>query len=390
MMHSSQIHIGVDASNIRQGGGVTHLSRLLSYAEPETIGVERVTVWAPKKTLSALPDPQWLVKRESAWVESSLPKRACWQQRILPKALLAEKCSILFSPGGTTPYSSPVKTVSMSQNMLPFEPAEAALFGTFSFMRLKLRLLRSSQGSSFARADGVIFLSRYARDRLINTLALDPRRAVLIPHGVEPRFFQLPRRARELAECNSLAPFRLLYVSILMPYKHQIEIARAAAILRMEGLPLTVDFIGASWGRYGATFESELRRLDPDRVFLRWLGEVPFEGLHLLYRDADGFVFASSCENLPNIMIEAMAAGLPILSSGRGPMPEVLGDDGCYFDPYVVDSIVAEMRRFLGDREMRERLALGGSVRARRYSWKTCADETFAFIASVARGRDSP
>lgn len=388
-MNSSQIHIGVDASNIRQGGGITHLSRLLSYADPETIGVERVTVWAPKKTLSALPDPTWLAKRESDWLESSLPKRGYWQQRILPKALSAEKCSVLFSPGGTIPYSSPVKTVSMSQNMLPFEPAEAALFGVFSFMYFKLRLLRSSQGRSFARADGVIFLSRYARDRLINTLTLDPQRTVLIPHGVEPRFFRTPRRARELAECTSLTPFRLLYVSILMPYKHQIEIARAATILRKEGLALTVDFVGASWGGYGTAFESELRRLDPDGVFLRWLGEIPFEGLHLLYREADGFVFASSCENLPNIMIEAMAAGLPILSSGRGPMPEVLGDAGCYFDPYVVDSIVAEMRRFVGDRELRERLALGASARAHRYSWKNCADETFAFVASVAQGRDS-
>ena len=53
-------------------------------------------------------------------------------------------------------------------------------------------------------------------------------------------------------------------------------------------------------------------------------------------REAELFVFASSCENLPNILIEGMAAGLPIACSRRPPMPEVLGDAGESFDPEAV------------------------------------------------------
>jgi glycosyltransferase involved in cell wall biosynthesis len=48
---------------------------------------------------------------------------------------------------------------------------------------------------------------------------------------------------------------------------------------------------------------------------------------------SDIFVFASSCENMPNTLIEGMAAGLKIACSSRGPMPEVLKDAGYYFDP---------------------------------------------------------
>ena len=54
---------------------------------------------------------------------------------------------------------------------------------------------------------------------------------------------------------------------------------------------------------------------------------------------SDLFIFASSCENLPITMLEAMASGIPICCSNRGPMPEVLGREGCYFDPEVPASI---------------------------------------------------
>ena len=53
--------------------------------------------------------------------------------------------------------------LAVAQNLLPFEPREALRFGRFSPMRFKMRLLRLSQGRSFARADGVIFLTRYAQ-----------------------------------------------------------------------------------------------------------------------------------------------------------------------------------------------------------------------------------
>ena len=56
-----------------------------------------------------------------------------------------------------------------------------------------------------------------------------------------------------------------------------------------------------------------------------------------LLADANLFVFASSCENMPNTLVEAMAIGLPIACSDRGPMPEVLRDGGVYFDPEDCD-----------------------------------------------------
>ena len=99
----------------------------------------------------------------------------------------------------------------------------------------------------------------------------------------------------------------------------------------------------------------------------------------------DRCIFASSCENMPNVLLEGMASGLPIACSDRGPMPEVLGDTGLYFNPEDPDSVAKTLQRLIEAPELREQLAHASSERSREYTWKRCADDTFAFIAEVAR-----
>lgn len=348
-------------------------------------GIERVAVWGCAHTLATLPDQPWLEKRSSKALEAGLSRRVLWVKRKLSSELIKANCNILFSPGGMLPSRCPIPAVTMSQNMLPFEPEEARLFGAVHPMRLKMRLLRMSQRRSFLAADGLIFLSNYARNHLCSSLGLDLQRTALIPHGIEDRFFCEPRPARGMSDCSSSKPFHLLYVSILMPYKHQIEVGRAVARLRDSGIPISIDFAGDLWGGYSRAVEKEFHRIDPQRAFLKLLGPVPYGQLHDLYSRADAFLFASSCENLPNILIEAMASGLPILSSNRGPMPEVLGDAGWYFDPYSETSIADTIVTATNDPESRRQRAMQSFEEAKQYSWSRCAADTFSFIARVAR-----
>lgn len=385
MLEKVGLHLGIDATNIRQGGGITHLSQLLQAGDPIAAGIGRVTVLANQATLAALPVRPWLSKVSSPWMDASLPRRMLGQQFQLPHVIKAAGCDVLFSPGGTLPAWSPVPAVTMSQNMLPFEPVEAARFGSWSLMRLKMRLLRHSQGRSFRHADGLIFLTGYAQAAVTHALGGVSCPTALIPHGIEKRFLQQPRLQRPLAHCTADNPFRVLYVSILMPYKHQVEVARAACLLHADGLPIEMRFIGAPWGGYGHKFKALLDELDPEHNFLLWTGAEPFEALHGFYQRADAFVFASSCENLPNILIEAMAAGLPIASSDRGPMPEVLGDAGVYFDPEVSASIADALRRLAADDSLRSQLAELARQKAKNYSWEECARDTFKFIAQAAQ-----
>jgi glycosyltransferase involved in cell wall biosynthesis len=177
---------------------------------------------------------------------------------------------------------------------------------------------------------------------------------------------------------------RLLYVSIQAPYKHHVELMQAVADLRMQGRSVVLQMVGGNPGAYGQEVLRKRIELDPDQSFLQELGHVDFDKLHELYKQADAFVFASSCENLPNILIEAMAAGLPIACSNRGPMPEVLSDAGVYFDPESPKSIAKAIAQLGDDPALRDLLALRAWQRAQVYSWERCARESFDFVAQVA------
>ena len=72
------------------------------------------------------------------------------------------------------------------------------------------------------------------------------------------------------------------------------------------------------------SLEKTLDKLDPHRKNVTIVGSVDHNILPDFLSNCDLFIFGSSCENMPNTLVEGMASGLPILSSNRGPMPEIL------------------------------------------------------------------
>jgi glycosyltransferase involved in cell wall biosynthesis len=114
------------------------------------------------------------------------------------------------------------------------------------------------------------------------------------------------------------------------------------------------------------------------------LGFVKHDDLPALLAGANLFVFASSCENMPNTLIEAMAIGLPIACSNRGPMPEVLRDGGVYFDPESYLSIAASIESLLRNAELRRSLADRAKRLSSQYSWSRCATETWTFLKTIS------
>lgn len=372
--------VGIDASNVRGGGGFTYLSRLVAAVHPEDHGIREIRIWANHSTAKNLPDRPGVTVIHEPLLDRKLWWRLFWQRVRLP--VLSRSCDLLFVPGGNNlARFSPI--VSMSRNMLCFELKEMFRYRV-SITTLRLLLLRFGQSRTFRASNGLIFLTSYARDTIVS--AVGPIGAhMIIPHGVDERFRALPRPQRPLGVYGLTNPIRLVYVSILDRYKHQWNVAEAVASLRLKGMPVEIDFIGPHVPAALRRLRRVIRRLDPDQVFLHYRGPVPYDQLHELRNRADVFVFASSCENMPNILLEAMASGFPIACSGRGPMPEILGDCGVYFDPERPADIETALQKLAGDAALRERCAVGAYERAQNYSWERCARETFDFITAVAR-----
>jgi glycosyltransferase involved in cell wall biosynthesis len=268
--------------------------------------------------------------------------------------------------------------------MLPFDWREARRYG-FSATTLRLCMLRWFQMTTLRSAAGVIFLSENARRKITSAVGSLSALVRTIPHGLHPRFLQEPRAQRDIADYTPQRPMRAIYVSKVDMYKHQWRVAEAVVALRAQGVPLVLDLVGPAYPPALGRLRKTLRRIDPAGAVVRYLGSVPHAELHALYSAADLGIFASSCENLPNILIECMAAGLPLACSDRGPMPEVLGEGGVYFGPESSTGIAEALRLLVSSRELRERTARVAFERARAYSWERCASETLEFLARIAR-----
>ena len=101
------------------------------------------------------------------------------------------------------------------------------------------------------------------------------------------------------------------------------------------------------------------------------------------YFDSDGIIFASSCENMPNILLESMASGKPIACSNKGPMPEFLNEGGIYFNPDNTDSIVASIIQLINSNFKNFKLAKKNINSLNKYNWRDTSFKTFNLLTNI-------
>jgi len=374
--------LGIDASNLHHGGGVTHLVEFLNASNPDKHGFSKIIVWACKNTLEQIEDKPWLKKTYDPVLDRNIFFRTYWQRFILKKKAVNENCDVLFVPGGRD-ASRFRPFVTMSRNLLPFEYDEMKRFG-FSALFFKNIILRISQSRTFKRADGVIFLTQYARCSVMRVVKKFQGKLITIPHGVNSKFLYPPRSQYNINQYTINNPYRILYVSIVDMYKHQWYVADAVAKIRSSGLPVCIEFVGKSYLPALKRLKKTLKKIVNSNDFIVYRGNIPYRELPLKYKNADMIVFASSCENMPNILLEGMAAGLPIACSDRGPMPEILGNAGIFFNPENSEDIEKAILSLIKSPEIRYEKALESYNRALKYSWQRCANDTLSFLSQFA------
>lgn len=370
--------VGIDASRNRSGGAVAHLVGILLEGDPASFGIGEVHVWAYQTLLDAISDRSWLIKHNPPALEQSMLKQLWWQRFGFPVELKLAGCQIVLNTDAGT-ISTVRPAVTMSRDMLSYEPGVMELFG-FSRARLRLILLRYMQNRSLRAADGAIFLTRYAA-KVIQQSCGNLRSIAYIPHGVGAAFKQ-SQQVNVWPEAG-VRPIRCIYVSNAEMYKHQWVVVKAISLLRKRGNNLTLSLVGGGKGPAQQLLQDAIAASDPCGVFVEQLAFLPQQELPNHLAQADLFVFASSCENMPNTLVEAMAVGLPIACSNRGPMPEVLADGGVYFDPEDADSIAEAIEQIVQSPALRLAIAQRAKVLSQQYNWKRCADETWAFVAET-------
>jgi len=120
--------LGIDATNIRLGGGITHLIELLGSFDPGRSAFKKIIVWGNSSTLSQMPESSWLQKINPTIINKNIFFRSFWQFFILRRQAKVNKCNILLIPGGIF-WGGFSPVVLMSQNLLPFEAREIKRYG---------------------------------------------------------------------------------------------------------------------------------------------------------------------------------------------------------------------------------------------------------------------
>lgn len=373
--------LAIYAPNVTNGGGLTHLVALLdAYRAAWPDGLCEIHVFVRESVATRLPvDPRIRIVARSCYRSGAMAMMAGIFARFDPRLCA---CDLVLNVGPAFCFSDrPV--VAMCRNMLPFEWREIRRFSPT--MIAKLVVLRVAHSVIYSTSTGVIFLSQYAKQIIERGgTMISGRPTCIVPHGIGSEFVRVGReRTDEVGRPSDR--LRLLYISIINFHKHQIPVMEAVAKLRRHGLDLDIEFVGPAYPPALRRFENARTRLDPHGEYLHYRGVAPHAALAEYLRNADIFVFASSCENFPNILVEGMAAGLPIACSRLGPMPEIARDAATYFDPDDPESIAKALQALAGDPEMRQRLARRALELSAEFSWCRTAAATWGFLRDFAQ-----
>ena len=376
------MQLGIDASAPGSGGAKRHLIELLKEINPQDYGFNKVIIWGVDSLLDKLPDQEWLLKITHPLLNKNLFFRIIWQIFLRDKTFKRHNIDILFCPFGT--YLGSFKPfITMSQNMLIFDKKEKSRFPILSILRIKLCILFYIQSNSFKKAAGIIFISKYAQTKINKIVNLNSNLQKIIHHGVSSEFENNP--SDNLEKCQTELKIRFLYVSTIWVYKHPINVIEAIERLKNKGYNVELYLVGNPEEKYTSDKLYKLLENKKYSEYVTWFKNVELNEVYEFYKSSDAFIFASTCENMPNILIEAMSSGLPIACSNYLPMPEFLEDAGVYFDPLSVSSIENALEQLLVNKVYRSNLAIKSFNLSKKYSWSKCSNETFNFFKIISQ-----
>lgn len=378
--------LAIDASNIITGGGVTHLLEICNNYNSKNNYFKKVIIFGNNNVLKKIENKDYFIKRDIGIFSKNIFLRIFWLIFILPVLFKKHKCHILFSPGGLI-FASSITSVTMCRNLQPFELNEHTTYG-ISIKTIRLYILRFLFRFSFNNSNSVIFLNNYAKNVVIRTYKVCNYTTQIIPHGVSENFTQNYKKIIPFSKTNRKKKnkiIKLIYVSTIDVYKHQWNVIEAVSNLIKENYSLKLILIGGSNSFAKKKLDKAIEKYDPKKEFVKYLGFIDYHHIHKEYQEANLGIFASSCENMPNILIEMMRSGLPIACSELGPMPEILGEGGVYFDPLDPKSIASSIKIIIENDKLKTNIVKHALLRSEKYSWSECSNKTFSFLNSVAK-----
>jgi len=241
------------------------------------------------------------------------------------------------------------------------------------------RMLELATRWNARTATRIIVPSKTTRDDLVDSFGISADRIRVIYHGVDQRFRSVSRdeQSRVTSSYGLERPY-VLAVGTIQPRKDLPTLARATALLIASGQDLDLVVAGKN-GWLADEVHEQLMTVGLGNRF-RHLAYVPADDLPGLYRGAACFVQPSLFEGFGMPVVEAMAAGSPVVCARSSSLPEIAGDAAGFFETSDDRDLAMVLERILLDDDYRGHLIAGGLERSRLFSWKKSVNETMLVL----------
>jgi len=372
--------VAVDLTAPVVGGGITWMREM----------IPRLGVLAPEVMfhLFVRPDLLWIAEMVSdncqlAPVHFPLKARTiwrfAWQQLILPRLLNKLEAQVLLSPYDVCPFGTACRIVLGAQNASPYllTPSEIS-----RKERIRLAVLRTMAGRSTKRADAVFFVSESARDTIKEIVEFPLEKSFIVHNGVSHRFSP---RIRNNVQNSS--PY-LLVVGNIYAYKDYTTLLTAwVKLLDAGGFDhLKLIIVG---GIFDEVYYQQLlvileqANLHQTVIFIPSISQ---DRLIELYRDSELLVFASLVETFGLPLVEAMACGIPVISSDIPVAREICQNAAKYYIPGDAESLLDCLVDVLSDEQIQSEMKDLGMARANLFSWDIAVEKLFQLLWDVNKG----
>ena len=379
------MRIAINALSAVAGGGVTYLNQLFRHLSEIDKGNEYliITTKKGKKVLYANYKNFYVLSFKIPSL--SIVTRLLWEHLYLWYILKVYKADVLYSPANIGLIFQSFPTIVMIQTVAPFD--YEMIKKQNIYYRLKFNLLRILTSLSIKKARNVIFISDKARKELSHYYKLQKDNTSLIYHG-RSEIFKPDLDGRRLVEIKQkygLDEF-ILYVSNIYKYKNFSELIHAFSLIKEQvNAGLKLALVGKSFDdQYTESLKTFVTNEGMEGRII-FYGHIPYEELPYFYVLCKLFVYPSTCENCPNILIEAMACGATVLASNVEPMPEICQDAAIYFNPFDPQDIAEKIQTVLKNNNLIQDLRLRSLKRANYFSWEKTAKKTLHVLEKNAR-----
>jgi len=236
--------------------------------------------------------------------------------------------------------------------------------GEHGRLQLDYKILAPVFGAIWKKAAALVACSQGLKDRALRFM---PSASIdIIPNGVELDKFY-PAQTDE-----KLDKFRLLTVGRLSVTKRIEMLIDAVEILHRDGCKLHLAVVG------GGQMEQQLKETVSQKGLgevVEFTGRIDADDVPHIYRQNDVFVSASMQEGMSNAMLEAMASGLPIVTTRCEGVEELVTDTGLVIEQSNAEAIAGAIRKLAYDRETQRQMAIAARSHAERFTWNRAAEE---------------